>query len=67
MQLEEKVLRNAFPEYAAYAKRTPRLIPACGETLRHNAAAPFRAWAFQPSDEADRDRADDGAARTSLG
>ena len=33
MQLEEKVLRNAFPEYAAYAKRTPRLIPACGETL----------------------------------
>ena len=27
MQLEEKVLRDAFPEYAAYAKRTPRLIP----------------------------------------
>ena len=27
MQLEESVLRNAFPEYAAYAKRTPRLIP----------------------------------------
>ncbi|MGB7977204.1 MAG: isoprenylcysteine carboxylmethyltransferase family protein [Roseiarcus sp.] len=27
MQHEEKVLRNAFPEYAAYAKRTPRLIP----------------------------------------
>jgi protein-S-isoprenylcysteine O-methyltransferase Ste14 len=27
MQLEERVLRNAFPEYAAYAKRTPRLIP----------------------------------------
>jgi protein-S-isoprenylcysteine O-methyltransferase Ste14 len=27
MQLEEKVLRKAFPEYAAYAKRTPRLIP----------------------------------------
>jgi protein-S-isoprenylcysteine O-methyltransferase Ste14 len=27
MQLEEKVLRKAFPEYAAYARRTPRLIP----------------------------------------
>ena len=27
MQLEEKVLREAFPEYAAYAKRTPRFIP----------------------------------------
>ncbi len=27
MQLEEKVLRNAFPDYAGYAKRTYRLIP----------------------------------------
>jgi protein-S-isoprenylcysteine O-methyltransferase Ste14 len=27
MQLEEMVLRKAFPEYAAYAKRTQRLIP----------------------------------------
>ena len=27
MQMEEKVLRNAFPDYAAYAKRTCRLIP----------------------------------------
>ncbi|MGB6176194.1 MAG: isoprenylcysteine carboxylmethyltransferase family protein, partial [Methylocella sp.] len=27
MQLEEKVLRKAFPEYAAYARHTPRLIP----------------------------------------
>ena len=27
MQLEEKVLRKAFPEYAAYARRTARLIP----------------------------------------
>jgi protein-S-isoprenylcysteine O-methyltransferase Ste14 len=27
MQLEEQVLWNAFPEYAAYAKHTPRLIP----------------------------------------
>jgi protein-S-isoprenylcysteine O-methyltransferase Ste14 len=27
MQLEKKVLRKAFPEYAAYAKHTPRLIP----------------------------------------
>ena len=27
IQLEERVLRDAFPEYAAYAKRTPRLIP----------------------------------------
>ena len=25
---EEKILREAFPEYAAYAKRTPRLVPA---------------------------------------
>lgn len=27
MQLEEKVLRKAFPEYAKYARHTPRLIP----------------------------------------
>lgn len=27
MQLEEKMLQNAFPDYAAYAKRTRRLIP----------------------------------------
>jgi protein-S-isoprenylcysteine O-methyltransferase Ste14 len=27
MQLEEKVLQKAFPEYATYARRTPRLIP----------------------------------------
>jgi len=27
MQLEEKVLQKAFPEYAAYALKTPRLIP----------------------------------------
>ena len=27
MQLEEKVLRKAFPGYAAYAERTQRLIP----------------------------------------
>ena len=27
MQLEERILRKAFPEYAAYAKRTSRLIP----------------------------------------
>lgn len=27
MQLEEKVLQKAFPEYAAYAQHTPRLIP----------------------------------------
>jgi protein-S-isoprenylcysteine O-methyltransferase Ste14 len=27
MQLEEKVLRTVFPEYTAYAQRTPRLIP----------------------------------------
>ena len=25
---EEKILREAFPEYAAYAERTPRLVPA---------------------------------------
>ena len=27
MQLEEKVLQKAFPEYATYARHTPRLIP----------------------------------------
>jgi protein-S-isoprenylcysteine O-methyltransferase Ste14 len=27
MQLEEKVLQNAFPEYATYVRHTPRLIP----------------------------------------
>ncbi|PNG27142.1 hypothetical protein CR492_05520 [Methylocella silvestris] len=27
MQIEEKVLLKAFPEYAAYARLTPRLIP----------------------------------------
>jgi protein-S-isoprenylcysteine O-methyltransferase Ste14 len=27
MQLEETVLQKAFPDYAAYAKHTPRLIP----------------------------------------
>ncbi|MGH6845261.1 MAG: methyltransferase family protein [Methylocella sp.] len=27
MQLEEKVLQKAFPEYAAYVRHTPRLIP----------------------------------------
>jgi protein-S-isoprenylcysteine O-methyltransferase Ste14 len=27
MQLEEKVLQKAFPEYAVYALKTPRLIP----------------------------------------
>lgn len=27
MQIEEKVLGAAFPEYAAYADRTPRLLP----------------------------------------
>jgi protein-S-isoprenylcysteine O-methyltransferase Ste14 len=27
IQLEEKVLQKAFPEYAAYALKTPRLIP----------------------------------------
>jgi len=27
MQLEEKILMTAFPEYATYARRTPRLIP----------------------------------------
>jgi protein-S-isoprenylcysteine O-methyltransferase Ste14 len=27
IRLEEEVLRNAFPEYTAYAERTPRLIP----------------------------------------
>jgi protein-S-isoprenylcysteine O-methyltransferase Ste14 len=27
MQLEEKILQKAFPEYATYARRTPRLIP----------------------------------------
>jgi protein-S-isoprenylcysteine O-methyltransferase Ste14 len=27
MQLEEKVLQTAFPEYATYARHTPRLIP----------------------------------------
>jgi protein-S-isoprenylcysteine O-methyltransferase Ste14 len=27
MRVEEEVLRKAFPEYAAYARRTPRLIP----------------------------------------
>ena len=28
MHNEENILREAFPEYAAYAKRTPRLVPA---------------------------------------
>ncbi|MGO8847270.1 MAG: methyltransferase family protein [Methylocella sp.] len=27
MQLEEEVLRKTFPEYATYARRTPRLLP----------------------------------------
>jgi protein-S-isoprenylcysteine O-methyltransferase Ste14 len=27
MQLEEKVLQKAFPDYAAYALKTSRLIP----------------------------------------
>jgi protein-S-isoprenylcysteine O-methyltransferase Ste14 len=27
MQLEEKVLQEAFPEYATYVRHTPRLIP----------------------------------------
>jgi protein-S-isoprenylcysteine O-methyltransferase Ste14 len=27
MHLEEKVLQKAFPEYAAYVRHTPRLIP----------------------------------------
>ena len=27
MQLEEELLRKTFPEYAAYARRTPRLVP----------------------------------------
>ncbi len=27
MQLEEQVLRKTFPEYAAYARHTPRLLP----------------------------------------
>jgi protein-S-isoprenylcysteine O-methyltransferase Ste14 len=27
MRYEERVLTDSFPEYAAYAARTPRLIP----------------------------------------
>jgi protein-S-isoprenylcysteine O-methyltransferase Ste14 len=30
MQLEESELTSAFPEYAGYAERTPRLLPRIG-------------------------------------
>jgi protein-S-isoprenylcysteine O-methyltransferase Ste14 len=39
MRLEERALAGAFPEYAAYAARTPRLLPAIG---RHTDPAALR-------------------------
>jgi protein-S-isoprenylcysteine O-methyltransferase Ste14 len=36
VELEEQHLRNLFPEYAAYARRVPKLIPRLGEgTAKH--------------------------------
>src|SRR5256885_15200458 len=34
MGFEERALTHAFPEYAAYAERTPRLIPRLGRLRR---------------------------------
>jgi protein-S-isoprenylcysteine O-methyltransferase Ste14 len=33
MRLEERALVRAFPDYAAYAARTPRLIPRLQRSL----------------------------------
>jgi protein-S-isoprenylcysteine O-methyltransferase Ste14 len=41
MQLEERALTRAFPEYAAYAARTPRIIP---RLPRPAAPRPRRRW-----------------------
>ena len=38
MRLEERALEGAFPDYAAYAARTPRLIPRPLARLSHLAA-----------------------------
>src|SRR5436190_6459216 len=39
MGFEERALRHAFPEYAAYAERTPRLVPWPGHSRRTIAGA----------------------------
>jgi protein-S-isoprenylcysteine O-methyltransferase Ste14 len=38
MRLEERALEAAFPEYAAYAARTPRLLPRAPRPRPHRAA-----------------------------
>lgn len=45
MRLEEGALRRAFPEYAAYAARTPRLLPAAALAFRPDRAARRRSEA----------------------
>jgi protein-S-isoprenylcysteine O-methyltransferase Ste14 len=42
MGLEERALGDAFPQYAAYAARTPRLIPRLAPMHRRNRVAPAR-------------------------
>jgi protein-S-isoprenylcysteine O-methyltransferase Ste14 len=40
MRLEETALRDAFPEYAAYASRTPRLLPRVSPVSARRVSVP---------------------------
>jgi protein-S-isoprenylcysteine O-methyltransferase Ste14 len=48
MGLEERALGEEFPEYAAYAERTPRLVPAFRGWERRIPNRPTTAWRAQP-------------------